>query len=39
MIVEMLFRQGDILDRPGSFATLEFHESIDPEPAHGCARE
>ena len=34
MIVQMLFRQADILDSFGVLAAFELDKSIDPEPAH-----
>jgi len=34
MIVEVFFRQGDVLDRLGANTAFELHESINPNPTH-----
>jgi hypothetical protein len=34
MIVQMLFSQGEILDRHRSPAGFKFHEFVNPDPTH-----
>ena len=37
MVVQILFGEADVFDRPGPLAVLELNEPIDPNPPHAAA--